>query len=326
MNYTNRKVAIICPSFFCYPNDIIKFLESEGAQAFFYDERPSNSLIGKILIRLGFNFFLKNRIKAHYSSIVSSLKSNKVDSLLVVSPETITTDTLDRIKREVGCKVILYLWDSMKNKPKAESLSCYCDECFTFDLQDSKENKKFKFVPLFFNDDYTAARTPTEPSYDIALVCSLHSDRYKIFLELQKQCQEYGIRMYSFIYVQSKYLYYLRKIFTTSLWGSSVDDFNFTPLSSKEIAAIFASSRAVIDINHPGQAGLTSRTFETLASGSKLITTNTEITDYEFFNEKMINIISRENPTLNKEFIFSDSASINMEKYSLRSWVNNIIS
>ncbi|CAC9442957.1 hypothetical protein [uncultured Gammaproteobacteria bacterium] len=42
----------------------------------------------------------------------------------------------------------------------------------------------------------------------------------------------------------------------------------------KKIADLFKSSKVVLDITHPNQKGLTSRTFEALRSGSKLITNN----------------------------------------------------
>jgi hypothetical protein len=46
---------------------------------------------------------------------------------------------------------------------------------------------------------------------------------------------------------------------------------SYSGYKKEEIADLFKSSKAVLDITHPNQKGLTSRTFEALRSGSKTV-------------------------------------------------------
>ena len=49
---------------------------------------------------------------------------------------------------------------------------------------------------------------------------------------------------------------------------------SFDPFAKEQIANLFRESRVVVDLTHPNQNGLTSRTFEALRTGSKLATNN----------------------------------------------------
>ena len=102
---------------------------------------------------------------------------------------------------------------------------------------------------------------------------------------------------------------------------------SFNSLSHKEIIDIYKNSKAILDINHPGQKGLTMRTFESLGAGRKLITTNQEIKKYPFYDEQNILVINRENIRLNTEFFKTDFKKIEenlLESMSLKGLVEEI--
>ena len=81
---------------------------------------------------------------------------------------------------------------------------------------------------------------------------------------------------------------------------------SFKSLSSNEIVSYYDRSNIVLDISHPGQSGLTMRTFETIGAGKKLITTNADIKNYPFYNpENIFNIWSALTPE--PEFNKSDT-------------------
>ena len=66
------------------------------------------------------------------------------------------------------------------------------------------------------------------------------------------------------------------------------------------------------------------RTFETLASGKKLLTTNSDIRNYPFFDEELISVIKRDQVQIDLEFLKSDSKKINqetLEMLTLDSWL-----
>jgi hypothetical protein len=100
-------------------------------------------------------------------------------------------------------------------------------------------------------------------------------------------------------------------------------------LDYNEYIKISGNSRAIVDVEHPKQKGLTMRTFETLGKEKKLITTNGNIRAYDFYNDANISIIDRANPAINKEFIylpFRPLPEILYYKYSIDGWLEDIFS
>ena len=70
------------------------------------------------------------------------------------------------------------------------------------------------------------------------------------------------------------------------------------------------------------------RSIEVLGSKRKLLTTNINILDYDFYNSSNIIILDREKPVVNsltikKEYIDIDEQIY--KKYSLKSWLEHIL-
>ena len=101
----------------------------------------------------------------------------------------------------------------------------------------------------------------------------------------------------------------------------------FNALSHDEIAALMKSSKAVLDINHPKQTGLTIRTLETLGANRKLITTNKEIVKYDLYDPVNILVIDRVNPFIDADFLKREMNQVPdavLYKYSLEGWIKEI--
>ena len=87
-------------------------------------------------------------------------------------------------------------------------------------------------------------------------------------------------------------------------------------------------TKVIVDIQSPLQTGLTMRTLEMVGLKKKLITTNIDIVNYDFYNPNNIMVISRDNPKLDKRFFESDYVDIPSEiyqKYSITSWILDIL-
>lgn len=100
-------------------------------------------------------------------------------------------------------------------------------------------------------------------------------------------------------------------------------------MSKSEIRDVFLNSKAVIDIQHPEQTGLTMRSIEMLGLNKKLITTNVDIRNYDFFNGNNIVVINRSNPSVPDDFIDANYIKPNgnvVSKYSIQSWLSSIFS
>ena len=98
-------------------------------------------------------------------------------------------------------------------------------------------------------------------------------------------------------------------------------------LFRSENALLCLKSNVILDIQHKSQQGLTMRVFEALASKCKLITTNENIKRYDFFNERNVQVINRNDLNLDMEIFesqFYDIPCDIVDKYSLSNWISRI--
>ena len=322
----NKKILYIGAKFFDYEKSIKHELELLGAEVTFYDDRPSNGVLMKVLLRLDLKFLINWNINNYYDGILSKIENKTFDYLFIVNPEALNKFYLEKIiDLQPSAKSILYIWDAIFNKPNISKLLGYFDKAFTFDSNDS-EKLKINFLPLFYIDKYKSIKKQENYKYDICFIGTAHSDRYKIIKEIKKQFGN-EIKMRVFLYLPSKLMYWIRKIFIKKYDYGDVSEFSFSPLSQSEIINIFQNSRIVLDINHPLQFGLTSRTIETLGAKRKLITTNENIKKYDFYNENNITCINRSNVAIDKLFfssLYEDIDRTQYEFYSLENWLKNI--
>ena len=105
-------------------------------------------------------------------------------------------------------------------------------------------------------------------------------------------------------------------------------ELNFLSLSKREVIDILSRSVAVIDSPQDDQNGLTMRTIEALGACRKIITTNENITAYDFYDP--INIyVSKEGSVPSGCFLRSEPISIPdalYRKYSLKGFVESLMS
>jgi hypothetical protein len=99
-------------------------------------------------------------------------------------------------------------------------------------------------------------------------------------------------------------------------------------LSISAVNDVFMSSRAVLDVTHPRQRGLTMRTLETLGASKKLVTTNASVADYDFYDSANIAVIDRHSPSIDADFLrsaYSPLAPSIVSRYSLSGWLCEVL-
>ena len=98
------------------------------------------------------------------------------------------------------------------------------------------------------------------------------------------------------------------------------------PLS--EVNNYINNAQVLLDINRKGQKGLTFRVFESLGLEKKLITTNSDIINYDFYNPNNILIIDEKNPNIPIDFFNNDYQKIPeaiLKKYTIEGWINQVL-
>lgn len=301
-------------------------LKELGANVVYYDERPNNKKVTKAIIRV-YRQVYQNQIDRYYRQIMDSIKDKNFDYLFVNRAEVMPSFFLEWfVNNFPNCKRIFYTWDSFKNHKNSLQVLDYFHEKFSFDCDDC-ENHNLKLRPLFFLDSFKNLKNKSNPKYELLFMGTTHSDRYLVTKKIEKWCKQNDFSCFTFFYIQGFWVYLYKKLLDKSFKKARLADMNFKGLSSDEMIDFYAKSKVVLDINHPGQSGLTMRTFEAIGAQKKLITTNQNIKKYNFYNEKNILVLDRDEMNIDKEFFKEPYKAIDeniYEKLSLTGWLESI--
>lgn len=319
-----KNVLLFSPRFFNYDVSIKSGLERVGAFVRLYDERPFKSFLGKSILRLNLGWLVSWYISKYFKKIIVPI-IDEIDYLVFINPESVTHSLLDYVKlKKPNIKIIVYMWDSFENKKKAAKLVDSCDSFFTFDPVDAKQENVI-FLPLFYIPEYEKIKKDSvEIEYDVSFVGTAHSERFKLFKSIS-----YGFsRVFYFLYSPSRIVFLYKKFICGELVGLLYEDVSFSPMVRTEVVDVISKSKAVIDINHPSQVGLTMRTIEVFGAGKKLITTNSKVVEYDFYNPSNILVYNSEltysdiSSFLKKPYLDGDDEIY--RNYSLNSWVRRL--
>jgi len=322
----NKRVLFFSVRTFNLENEIKLKLEELGAKVDYYDERPNNKKVTKAIIRVYRKIYQK-QIDSYYKEILTKIESTKYDYLFVNRAEVIPTFFLEKfIELFPNCKRIFYTWDSFKNHSHSLGVLDFFHEKYSFDNNDC-EKYGLKLRPLFFLDSFKGISNSETYENDLLFLGTTHSDRYVLTKRIVSWCKNNDLTAYTFFYVQGFSVFVYKKFFDKTFKKANLKDMNFKGLSSNEMLELYKSSKVILDINHPGQTGLTMRTFEAIGAQKKMITTNKEIKKYNFYNKNNIFVIDREELSLELDFFKSDYEEIDDEIYnklSLEGWIRSI--
>lgn len=321
-----KKILFISVKTFGYEKEILNELKKYSEEVDFFDDRPSNSMLTKGLIRLNRNI-LNTRIKNYYRSITERIKKKKYDYFFLIKGETIPTTFIEEFKiYNKECKLILYSWDSIENNTNLQNIYKYFDKVYTFDSHDAG---KYNFIlrPLFFIDEYRKLSKLNQPNYDLLFIGTAHSDRYMLSNSIHLWCNKNNLKMFNYLYLQNIFVFYFKKFFDKSFKAIDLKNLNFNSLKLEDVLELYSDSRIILDIHHPDQRGITMRTIEAIGAGKKVITTNQQIESYSFFNKNNFYVIDRENPKIPKYFFKSKYIPLSeedLDDLSLKGWLNFI--
>ena len=230
----------------------------------------------------------------------------------------------DFIKTQPQAKKIIYLWDDVARINNFHQIQQVFNKVYSFDKVDC-EKYGFRFLPLFFLDKYRYKHEKKD--IDFSCTGGWHSDRLEI---LDKLTQQYGREEYCWnIHLSAARSQYLFKRLAGEIKGKRPEYLKFRQIPLCVNAEILKKSKIVIDMPYASQNGLSIRTLESLAAKTKLVTTNANVKQYDFYNPQNVCIIDRNNPVIDEEFVNTEWQEIQeeiVEKYSLENWIKTIFS
>lgn len=325
-----KSIILISTSYFGYYQHISSELVKKGANVTTFVDNPLDFIKLKVLNLSIFRKIIgKYIIQVYNSYIIRKVKSKKVDYILVVRGDNLSVNFLQKLKNISDAKLIMYQWDSIKNFDYLNFVS-YFDKVCSFDPVDCK-NYDFEYIQLFalksFDGLYKNRSYPIK--YDFLLMGFNHSIRYRVAQKISDYCIENNkkckILLYNppilFIIAELKkhgISKFLKKVVHFNKHYSFI---TFRSVSTNQWQNLLQSSSHVIDLPHPEQNGLTMRTFETLASGNYLYTTNKQLLNEPFYTKEAMGFFNEDNIQLPEHSEFVD-----MNKYFLDSWVDRIFS
>ncbi len=309
------KVLFICPNYY----GIYKIIE-KGIQDNYNVKITtiiSNAYkyknVGQKILNFISKILFKRNLKKEWSSkeCVSNIKSTDYfDYIFIICPDFLLNEELKYLKSKTK-KFIVYYWDSFDNIPRYERTLPYFDKHFSFEKKDV-----IKYNLNFLTNFYYQTNFDLVPNFDVYFIGAL-DERISILLKIINIMPDKQNK----IIIQSN-----KKSKLNKLKGKGFDLIK-KPISFMENQNYFKDSKIIIDIQKTIQDGLTFRVFEAMSHKKKLITTNTDIVNYDFYNPNNIFIWEESVDKIPNDFFESPYQDIPIEiynKYSLKSFLNTI--
>lgn len=312
------KILFIAPSFYNYHSLIKEEMERQGYEVLYIKDEPI-SIYYKYIKKTPFKQYMINK----YWEEIYNHDFENVHKIFVIRGETLNSNIVEKFfKKYEKSKKVYYLWDSIVNTPSYSSIYKYFDKVYSFDYLDSKEKNHLEYLPLFYPN--ILKNKNKKIKYDVSFVGSAHGDRLEVLAKCMKLFSKLNVEFHYYIYISQiqKINYILKKDPNYFLLRNFI---HTTPLSYESVQDIFNNSKAILDINNVNQSGLTIRTFETLISNKQMITTNKYIKEHDFYSNKSILIIDRDDIIIDKKFFSKKINYSDLEKYSISSWIKEIL-
>ncbi len=317
-----KELLLFMTDFYGYNEEIINEIKRQGYSVTWFLDKISINYKDKLLNKINKNY-IEEKFDEYFNLCMEKTKGKKFDKILIIFGGSFFKKKHIDILREkyLNTKIIYYAWDSVKNFPLIENLLLNCDESFSFDPIDAKKYCA-NFLPLFYVSNNNGI---VNPKYDVSTVMSFFvekSDGLKKVLDILPQNLNNNI----YLKLRDKIYYYKIKLVKSKNIKGIEKYFKFDKLNRNDVYNIFCDSKAIIDCPLPNQNGLTMRTFEVLALKRKLITTNKNIREYDFYSSDNIYIVENGRNDIEK-FIntkFNENYSLN-EKYSLENFIKTLL-
>ena len=258
--------------------------------------------------------FLKKNLKKKWASeyYASQVKSDeKFDFVFIISPDYLLDKELEYITNKAK-KSIVYFWDSFKLIDRYERTLPFFDKKFSFEPIDVKKYKMSLLTNFYFDT------TISDKNSSYAYYIGNFDDRISTIEKINALLLKSGLNPEIYIKINPK---------TTVRNFSENINFitNFIPFEENQRK--IKESRIILDIHKKIQNGLTFRVFEAIGLNKKLITTNKDIVNYDFYNPNNIFVWDENITEIPNDFLEKEYEKLPDEiykKYSLENWVKTI--
>ncbi|SFO12937.1 hypothetical protein SAMN05421741_12156 [Paenimyroides ummariense] len=242
-------------------------------------------------------------------------QQKKYDVCLIFRPDLLHPKVLKFIQENIKSRKVVY-WDSFDKIPKLKETVSYFNEYYSFEEEDCI---KYNFTKI--SNFYIHKSSNTTPTYDAFFFASKDA-RLNNVIKLITYLRQKNWNAKALIVAKKT----KSKSKPIKVEGVTITE-NSTPFS--QIYQYADNTKVVIDISHPNQKGLSMRPYECLGLERKLITNNSEIMKYDFYNPDNIFIINDfDNLNIPNSFLnnpYQKLPKAVAEKYHISNWLNFIL-
>lgn len=260
--------------------------------------RKHYQLVYKIL-----PFFLLKRKELKFSEKYFNLlnyPTNYFSKIFAIKADKVSSEIFKFLKiNNPKADFILYEWDDVKRLLKKDHF-IYFDKKFSYNIDDCRKYN-MTYLPMF--TDITKTIINDSKIYDIALICGYSDYKVKIAKKIYN-ANKNKYNFYIYIYDPNK----------------KTNFFSFQePLPYEDYIKITSLSKSSIEITHKRQNGPSTRCLDTLKLNTKIISTNSNIKKYPFFNENYM--ILNKTYKINEDFLDSPFYFNEYSPLTIQEWI-----
>lgn len=315
-----KKLLFIAPGYYGFNEVVFDGLKKYSGYEVVHINSTLNYQYKNILEKI-YNFFLKTFLKKNLKNIKRGEHIQRIinlhdyDVLLVNRPDVLSEADMNSALEKSKKSIVLF-WDSIQKIPSQKEYIQKFDICCSFDTDDCK-NYNLNYITNF----YFIKDQKTITNVDVCYLATY-----------DKRIEETQIL---FEYFNNNNISAKGKLFTyksipikEKLPKNIEVVHEIIPFSSSY--KYYLDSKIILDIAHPHQKGLSFRPYEAIGLNKKLITTNQEIVQYDFYNPNNIFVVKDlSNFTIPQSFLTEDyeqSEEWIKEKYYIKNWIKTILS
>ncbi len=211
--------------------------------------------------------------------IKNKLKKNKYDTVIIFdSALQILPNLIDSIQR-LKTRKILYFWNMINGERlKLTKKFFLFDKVFSFSAHDCKKYN-MRYMPLMAYNILDNIKLPIEQKYDFFFLGYLKQRKEQI-LKLITKLNDFKCK---FVIISNE-----------KFNNNDLIEFRNTRLNYEEYINLLSQTKCIIDISNENQDGFTLRMAEAFCYNKKIITTNKNVIESDFYDDSRILLYSEE--------------------------------
>jgi hypothetical protein len=312
-----RKILLIGIGFYDYEAAIAAEFRAQGAHVWVESEQPAARSIWRRT-----QSDRCRALRAHHASLLNRAQTiGPLDDVVVIKGATLDEEFLKALRvAQPTARLTAYHWDSMARFPDLIQRQALFDRVLTFDHADAALHPSFRLRPLFFRPELQVP-SPPGAAIDLCFVGWLHHNRLAQVEAIRDQAEAAGLS--AIFYLSTGLRTWAKLRFT----GRGCD-VHSRPIGFADYVHATARARAIIDLPHPLQTGLTMRAVEAIGAGKKLLTMARDVHAYAGFDTDNVHVLDPDRPIIDTSFLSAPTVPPSpsaIEQYSLRVWALDVL-